>query len=87
MHYQNKPEWDDYVGDLLERNELPLGRAFEPTRYQLLIREMILQLKKGRISANYFQEKFDVDILQEWSEVWGSTPTTDLWRLMGVKSA
>ena len=69
--YQNKPEWDDYVGDLLERNELPLGRAFEPTSYQLLIREMILQLKKGRISANYFQEKFDVDILQEWSEVWG----------------
>ena len=71
VHYQNKPEWDDYVGDLLERNELPLGRAFEPTSYQLLIREMILQLKKGRISANYFQEKFDVDILQEWSEVWG----------------
>ena len=70
VHYQNKPEWDDYVGDLLERNELPLGRAFEPTSYQLLIREMILQLKKGRISANYFQEKFDVDILQEWSEVW-----------------
>ena len=29
------------------------------------------RLKKGRISANYFQEKFDVDILQEWSEVWG----------------
>ncbi|MEC7109824.1 MAG: coproporphyrinogen-III oxidase family protein [Planctomycetota bacterium] len=71
VHYQNKSEWDDYVGDLLERNELPLGRAFEPTSYQLLIREMILQLKKGRISANYFQEKFDVDILQEWSEVWG----------------
>ena len=32
MHYQNKPEWSDYIGDLLERGELPLGRALHSAR-------------------------------------------------------
>lgn len=70
VHYQNKPEWDDYIGDLLNQNELPLGRAFRPTDYQLLIRELILQLKKGAIPVDYFQDKFGVNILDEWSNVW-----------------
>jgi oxygen-independent coproporphyrinogen-3 oxidase len=70
VHYQNKPEWDDYIGDLLNQNELPLGRAFRPTDYQLLIRELILQLKKGAIPVDYFQDKFGVNILDEWSDVW-----------------
>lgn len=70
VHYQNKPEWDDYVGDLLDKGELPLGRAYRPTPYQLLIRELILQLKKGAIPVDYFQDKFGVNILEEWSDVW-----------------
>jgi oxygen-independent coproporphyrinogen-3 oxidase len=70
VHYQNKPEWDDYIGDLLDKEELPLGRAYRPTQYQLLIRELILQLKKGAIPVDYFQDKFGVNILEEWSEVW-----------------
>ena len=70
MHYQNKPEWSDYIGDLLERGELPLGRALRPTREQLLIREMILQLKKGLLDASYFRSKFGVEILERWSAVW-----------------
>lgn len=70
MHYQNKPEWSDYIGDLLEKGELPLGRAMRPTREQLLIREMILQLKKGYLDAGYFRSKFGVDILERWDAVW-----------------
>ena len=70
VHYQNKPEWDDYIGDLLNEEKLPLGRAFRPTDYQLLIRELILQLKKGAIPVDYFQDKFGVNILDEWSDVW-----------------
>ena len=69
VHYQNKPEWNDYVGDL-EQGKLPLGRALYPTPHQALIREMILQLKKGRIDATYFKKKFGVDILSEWKPVW-----------------
>ena len=69
VHYQNKPEWNDYVGDL-EQGKLPLGRALYPTPHQALIREMILQLKKGRIDATYFKKKFGADILSKWKPVW-----------------
>lgn len=62
VHYQNKPAWKDYTGDLLERNELPLGRAYRPSSHQLLVREMILQLKRGYLEVDYFQNKFDIQI-------------------------
>ncbi|MDG2206535.1 MAG: coproporphyrinogen-III oxidase family protein [Pirellulales bacterium] len=69
VHYQNKPEWEDYVGTL-EQGTLPLGRALRPTPHQALIREMVLQLKTGRIDASYFADKFSADILTEWKPVW-----------------
>ena len=31
---------------------------------------MILQLKKGHLEAGYFQDKFSVDILQQWDATW-----------------
>jgi oxygen-independent coproporphyrinogen-3 oxidase len=72
IHYQNKPEMPQYIGDLLERGELPLGRALRPTREQLLIRELVLQLKRGYLEVDYFQKKFGVDIIEHWREVWQS---------------
>ena len=69
VHYQNKADWGDYLGDL-EAGKLPLWRAMRPTKHQLLIREMILQLKKGWLDAGYFRRKFGVEILDEWREVW-----------------
>jgi oxygen-independent coproporphyrinogen-3 oxidase len=70
VHYQNKTEWNDYIGDLLERDRLPLYRAMRPTPHQLLVREMILQLKKGWLDAGYFRDKFGVNILDEWRDEW-----------------
>ena len=70
VHYQNLPEWKDYIGSLLDENKLPLARALVPTKHQLLIRELILQLKRGYLEAAYFRNKFDVDIFQEWQDVW-----------------
>ena len=70
VHYQNKPDWADYTGDLLERNQLPLFRAYRPTRHQALIREVILNLKKGWLDANYFRQKFNVDVINEWRSAW-----------------
>ena len=67
VHYQNKPEWKDYTGDLLDRGQLPLGRAFRPSQHQLLIREMILLLKRGFLDLDYFRKKFDVDILDQFN--------------------
>jgi oxygen-independent coproporphyrinogen-3 oxidase len=70
VHYQNLTEWGDYVGALLERNELPLLRGYVPTPHQALVREMILQLKKGYLNGAYFQNKFSVDVFDEWADVW-----------------
>ena len=69
VHYQNDPEWDGYVG-ALDRGELPLWRGLRPTPHQTLIREMILQLKRGYLEPSYFQRKFDVDIVVHWHDVW-----------------
>jgi oxygen-independent coproporphyrinogen-3 oxidase len=70
VHYQNRPEWQDYVDTLLNEGRLPLGRALKPTARQLLIREMILQLKRGYLDAGYFRDKFEIEILREWQDEW-----------------
>lgn len=65
VHYQNVDQLEDYLTSL-EAGELPLGRALTPSAHQLLIREMVLQLKEGEISAAPFREKFGVNILDEF---------------------
>ncbi len=70
VHYQNAAQWPEYVDQLLVENELPLGRALRPSPHQLLVRELILQLKRGYLDAGYFRGKFGVEILEHWREVW-----------------
>ncbi len=70
VHYQNHPEWPGYVDALLEDNRLPLHRGLKPTAHQRLIREMILQLKRGYLDAGYFRNKYQVEILSEWQTQW-----------------
>ncbi len=65
VHYQNEPDWAGYIGRL-EQGELPLYRGLKPTPHQQLVREMILQLKTGRLDVAYFREKFGVDITDHW---------------------
>lgn len=67
LHYQNEDRWERYI-DRLADGELPISRALPPTPHQRLIRELILQLKMGRIDANYFRRKFDVDIADTFAE-------------------
>jgi oxygen-independent coproporphyrinogen-3 oxidase len=69
VHYQNEADWPGYVGRL-GRGELPLARGMKLTAHQLLVREMILQLKTGRLDASYFRHKFDVDIIDHWRRAW-----------------
>lgn len=68
VHYQNKSEMKSYLEDLHDKGELPLGRAFRPTPHQALIREMILQLKRGFLDVGYFRNKFGTDILEHWQD-------------------
>jgi oxygen-independent coproporphyrinogen-3 oxidase len=69
VHYQNHPDWKGYVG-AIDEGKLPLNRAYRPSKSQLLIREMILQLKKGYLELSYFKSKFDVDITERWADEW-----------------
>ncbi len=70
VHYQNKAEWSQYISDLNQEGKLPIGRAMVPTTTQMLIREMILQLKKGYLSLQYFENKFGVNIVEQWRPQW-----------------
>ena len=81
VHYQNLPEWDQYINPLIDNQELPLGRAFRPTEHQLLVREMILQLKRGYLTTSYFKDKFNVDVLQHWNERWTQLATDGMLQI------
>ena len=69
VHYQNQAEWEQYCG-ALEAGELPLMRALRMTPDEQLIREMVLQLKRGYLNGHYFQQKFGVDIFDRWAAIW-----------------
>lgn len=69
VHYQNLDQWDDYL-EAVGRAELPLSRALPTTPRQRLIRELVLQLKLGRIQPEYFRDKFDVDVAAEFADAW-----------------
>ena len=52
-------------------------RGMRMTPEEQLIREMILQLKRGYLNAAYFDRKFGVDILDRWSEIWNGYEQED----------
>ncbi len=67
VHYQNLDRWEDYIA-ALDRGELPINRALPVNDHQRLIREMILQLKTGKLDAGYFRRKFHAEITREFRE-------------------
>jgi oxygen-independent coproporphyrinogen-3 oxidase len=66
VHVQNVDAWESYV-NMLQDGKLPLGRALPLQPRQRLIREMILQLKTGRLETRYFQEKFGANVRDEFA--------------------
>lgn len=67
VHFQNADQWDDYLA-AIHRGELPVARALPMTPNQRLIRELILQLKTGRIAMEYFRRKFGADIARDFAD-------------------
>ena len=55
VHVQNVDTWETYSA-AVGRGELPLGRAYRPTDEERMIRELVLQLKRGSIRPAYFSE-------------------------------
>ena len=76
-HYQNQHDFDPYLGRVSE-GQMPVYRALTPNDDERLIREFILQLKKGAVSRAYYQQKFGVDVTARFREPlarlrdWGS---------------
>ena len=71
VHYQNEHSLTPYNARV-DAGEMPVRRAFATNAEQRMIRQMILQLKLGRIQTSWFSSKFGVDILSRWQPVWQS---------------
>lgn len=69
VHYQNKTHWDDYLAEV-EAGRLPIHRGLAVSSRDLLIRELVLGLKRGRVDTSRLARKYGIDPLQEWAEIW-----------------
>jgi len=82
LHFQNLDGWGEYLATAGE-GRLPIGRAYATSLRERLTREMILQLKLGRISARSFREKFGLDILQEFAEAFARLAAREMVEVEG----
>jgi oxygen-independent coproporphyrinogen-3 oxidase len=67
VHVQNLDSWDAY-SQAIQRGEIPLSRAYRPSDEERMIREFILQLKRGSLRPDYFREKYSVKVLERFSD-------------------
>jgi len=71
VHYQNLDRIEDYM-ETVNKGELPINRALKPTDHQILIRELVLQMKEGHMNAAAFRTKFGVNILDQFAEAFSN---------------
>jgi oxygen-independent coproporphyrinogen-3 oxidase len=69
-HAQNEHDWAPYLSRV-EAGELPILRALALSDEERMVRELVLQLKLGPVSARRFRERFGVDIRERFSEALG----------------
>jgi oxygen-independent coproporphyrinogen-3 oxidase len=67
VHVQNLDTWETYA-EAVRRDEIPFSRAYRPTDEERLIREFILQLKRGALEPAYFRQKYGVDVLDRFRD-------------------
>ncbi len=67
VHYQNLDKIEDYM-ETVNRGELPINRALQPTAHQLLIREFALLMKEGHVDTSRISGKYGINVLEEFSE-------------------
>lgn len=65
VHLQNRDTWDTY-GAAIAAGEIPLGRAYRPNDEERMIREFVLQLKRGSVKPAYFSVKYGVNVLDRF---------------------
>lgn len=69
VNFQNAHNFEEYVR-ILNEDRLPIYRAVSLTPKQRLIREMVLQLKTGKLDTAYFRNKFGIDVWDEFGSVY-----------------
>jgi oxygen-independent coproporphyrinogen-3 oxidase len=81
-HYQNEKNIDQYI-QAVSQGTLPIHRAMKITPEESMIRQLVLQLKLGRVSADYFRRQFGVDIRQRFAEVLGKYAQAGFLKIEG----
>ena len=71
VHVQNLDSWEAYSA-AVQNGSLPLSRAYRPTNEERMIREFILQLKRGSLKPAYFREKYSVRVLDRFNDQFDS---------------
>ncbi len=66
VHYQNHHEFQPYV-DAVNAGKLPVYRALRPDAEERYIREFILGLKLGSVSASHYTGKFGKDPREQFA--------------------
>lgn len=67
VHFQNEKDFAPYI-QAVEEGKFPIRRALSLSEEERLIREMILQLKRGSIRSDYFTNKFNVNIMDHFAQ-------------------
>jgi oxygen-independent coproporphyrinogen-3 oxidase len=80
VNFQNAHNFEEYVR-IINEGRLPIYRAVSLTPKQRLIREMVLQLKTGKLDTSYFQNKFAVDVWEEFQPVYEELEAKQLVQL------
>jgi oxygen-independent coproporphyrinogen-3 oxidase len=66
VHYQNATGWNEFLRRVAE-DGTAVERAYAPSPEESLIRETILQLKRGYLELEHFRSKFGADLLKEFA--------------------
>ena len=77
VHFQNVAEIGQYI-DTVEAGELPASRALATTPEERMIRELILQMKLGRVDSSYFEQKFAEDVRVRFGTQWSDLASRGL---------
>jgi oxygen-independent coproporphyrinogen-3 oxidase len=67
VHVQNLDSWEPY-SSAVRNGTIPLSRAYRPTSEERMIREFILQLKRGSLKPAYFEQKYSVQVLDRFND-------------------
>jgi oxygen-independent coproporphyrinogen-3 oxidase len=77
VHFQNVAEIGQYI-ETVEAGGLPASRAMATTPEERMIRELILQMKLGRVDAVYFHQKFNEDVRLRFADQWTDLASRNL---------